>query len=195
MSHNTAALVASFQAAPPVPADSNERQGVDWVKGAVAMTLPETPAAVVGDVLMHCMSFLDAVIDSISEASPLLDWESRSIIARNVIGVLDGAVHRDGAGTVSAPKPPVAVEVGQIWADTDWRCTGRTVVVEAVTGGGEGDNDDPCYAHLRVLTDADMPWTSRSTIGRRSCVRLGPRGLRGYQLVTSTNDRRNGGGA
>lgn len=87
MSHNTAALVASFQAAPPVPADSRERSAVNWVKDAAAKTLPDVPAETAGDVLMHFVSFFDAVIDSIGEATPLLDWESRTELTRNILGV------------------------------------------------------------------------------------------------------------
>ena len=40
-----------------------------------------------GDVLMHFVSLFDGVIDAISDADPMLDWESRTHIARNIIGV------------------------------------------------------------------------------------------------------------
>jgi hypothetical protein len=87
MSHNTAKLVAAFQAAPKVGADSNERAGVDWVREAATRCLPDVPADVLGDVLMHVVSLFDGVIDAISDADPMLDWESRTIITRNIIGV------------------------------------------------------------------------------------------------------------
>jgi hypothetical protein len=83
MSHNTAALVASFQAAPEVPDDSNERIGVDWVRQAAVRCMPDVPAQVLGDALMHFVSFFD----SISAADPMLDWESRTHVTRNIIGV------------------------------------------------------------------------------------------------------------
>lgn len=93
MSHNTAALVASFQAAPPVPADSNERIGVDWVRQAAVRCMPDVPPQVLGDALMHFVSFFDSVIDSISEATPMLDWESRTHVTRNIIGVAGMELH------------------------------------------------------------------------------------------------------
>lgn len=93
MSHNTAALVASFQAAPPVPADSRERTAVNWVKDAVGKTLPDIPAETAGDLLMHFVSFFDTVVDSIGEATPLLDWESRTELTRNILGVAGMELH------------------------------------------------------------------------------------------------------
>lgn len=77
-------------------------------------------------------------------------------------------------------KPPIGA--GQTYADTAWQQKGRTVVVEAVVGG----EDDRSYACIRVLTDADTPYTSRSTVGRRSRVRIGSNGaMRGYRLIST----------
>lgn len=87
MSRNTAALVASFQAAPEIPADGNERAGVNWVRDAAARTLPHVPADLLGDMLMHFVCFFDTLLDTVSEADPMLDWESRTHIVRNMIGV------------------------------------------------------------------------------------------------------------
>ena len=87
MSHNTAALVASFQAAPPIPLDGNERVGVNWVRDAATRSLPHVPPELLGDLLMHFVSFFDSVIDAISDADSMLDWESRTVISRNIIGV------------------------------------------------------------------------------------------------------------
>lgn len=82
-------------------------------------------------------------------------------------------------------EPITPVVAGQTYADTAWQQKGRTVIVEAVIGG---DKDDQQYACLRVLTDADTPYTSRSTIGRRSRIRIKPDGgIRGYRLI-STNE-------
>jgi hypothetical protein len=75
------------------------------------------------------------------------------------------------------------VAAGQTYADTAWQQKGRTVVVEAVVGGEE---EGTRYACLRVLTDADTPYTSRSTIGRHSRVRIGSNGgIRGYRLISA----------
>lgn len=70
---------------------------------------------------------------------------------------------------------PVRVRLGQIWADTARRNAGRTVrVIDVGTR----------HVTYEVATEADALWTSRSTIGRQSRVEYGPRGLRGYRLVS-----------
>jgi hypothetical protein len=74
---------------------------------------------------------------------------------------------------------PVPVRPGQIWADTDWRNKGRTVRILDV---------GIRYATYEVATEADAPWTSRSTVGRQSRVEYGPRGPRGYRLVSEPDD-------
>lgn len=99
MSRNTAALVAAFQAAPELPAASNERIGVEWVRQAAVRCLPDVPPQQLGDVLMHFVSFFDSVIDSIGEASPVLDWESRTHITRNIIGVAGMELYTEAAAT------------------------------------------------------------------------------------------------
>jgi hypothetical protein len=76
------------------------------------------------------------------------------------------------------------VAAGQIWADTAWQQKGRTIVIEAVVGGEE---DGTCDACTRVLTDADTPHTFRSTVGRRSRVRISSNGgIRGYRLISTS---------
>jgi len=105
MSRNTAALVAAFQAAPEVPADSNERIGVEWVRQAAIRCLPDVPSQVLGDVLMHFVSFFDSVIDSIGEATPMLDWESRTHVTRNIIGVAGMELYTQ-ATTAEPPVDP-----------------------------------------------------------------------------------------
>lgn len=111
MSHNTAALLAAFQAAPEVPADSNERVAVNWVRDAAARSLPNVPTELVGDLLMHFVSFFDSVLDAISDADPMLDWESRTCITRNVLGVAGMEMYTgtgpDATGA-AAPKPGAA---------------------------------------------------------------------------------------
>lgn len=93
MSRNTAALVATFQAAPPVFADSNERSFVNWVRDAAARTLPDVPTELLGDLLMHFVCYFDTVLDAISAADPMLDWESRTHVARNILGVAGMEMH------------------------------------------------------------------------------------------------------
>lgn len=89
---------------------------------------------------------------------------------------------------MTVAKAPIRVAAGQIWADTAWQQKGRTVLVEAVVGDGEGGS----YACLRVLTDAETPYTSRSTVGRRSRVRIGANGrIRGYRPISDGEDRFN----
>lgn len=99
MSPNTTALVEAFQSAPKVSADSNERIGVNWVRKAAVAAMPDIPPQVLGDVLMHFVSLFDGVIDAISDADPMLDWESRTHIARNIIGVAGMELYTAAAET------------------------------------------------------------------------------------------------
>ena len=72
---------------------------------------------------------------------------------------------------MGAKKPPVPVRVGQIWADTYYGNKGRTVRVVEMDGA---------RATVEVVACAASAWTD--TIGRRSRVLYGDRGLRGYRL-------------
>lgn len=71
---------------------------------------------------------------------------------------------------------PVVVRKGQIWADKNQWSAGRTVRVVEIDG---------THAVLEVVT---MPHKqgpfSTYTIGRRTRVQIGPRGLREYHLVS-----------
>ncbi len=78
---------------------------------------------------------------------------------------------------MTARKPPVKVEPGQIWADTYHGNKGRTVRIISLDGR---------HAVTSVATEADQPWASGTTIGRRSRVLYDDRGLRGYRLVTKS---------
>jgi hypothetical protein len=60
---------------------------------------------------------------------------------------------------------PQKVEVGQVWADNDWRSEGRTVRVVEV---------DATHATVELVTAAEMlrGVTSTRGAGRRSRIRL-----------------------
>lgn len=66
---------------------------------------------------------------------------------------------------MSAAKPPVKVQPGQVWADKDRRSAGRTVRVLEIDG-----------RHAIVQ--------SPTGLGRKSRVLHDENGLRGYRLVT-----------
>lgn len=111
MSHNTAVLVASFQAAPPVPADSRERLAVNGIKGIAVDALPQVPAELLGDVMMHCVSFFDSVIDALRESDPMLDWESLATLTHNILGVAGMELYTGaelGASEAAAVAAPQA---------------------------------------------------------------------------------------
>lgn len=102
MNHNTSALLASFGAAPPVPGGSTERAAVDGVKRIAADALPDIPVKTLGDLLMHAVSFYDTIIDALREANPVLDWESLTTLAHNIIGVAGMELY---TGTVLGETP------------------------------------------------------------------------------------------
>lgn len=90
----------------------------------------------------------------------------RALVRTNLLTVPESA----------APIRAVArpVRPGQIWADKSRSYKGREVRVIEV---------DATHAVVEVVTEADQPWSSRSTIGRRSRVQHDHKGLRGYRLV------------
>ena len=61
--------------------------------------MPDIPPQMLGDVLMHFVSLFDGVIDAISDADPMLDWESRTHITRNIIGVAGMELYTAAAET------------------------------------------------------------------------------------------------
>lgn len=87
MSRNTASLVRSLQAAPKVPDDGHERAFVNWVRANAAGELAELTSAQIGNAMMHFVVFFDYVIGAVGNADPMLDWESRTNITRNILGV------------------------------------------------------------------------------------------------------------
>lgn len=90
MSLNTAALVAGFQAFPPVPADGRERSAVEQIKalaGRRFQDYPQLDAKAAGYVLMHVAQLHDELIQALRESDPALDWESLATLAHNIIGV------------------------------------------------------------------------------------------------------------
>ena len=86
-----------------------------------------------------------------------------------------------------ADQTPFIVEVGQVWADNDYRKSGRTLRVDSI--GDDG------YARCTILTnyddvqekiDAEEPGV-KSMIGQRTKIkvrRLYPN-ARGYRLISS----------
>ena len=61
--------------------------------------MPDIPQQVLGDVLMHFVSLFDSVLDAVSGADPMLDWESRTHITRNIIGVAGMELYTAAAET------------------------------------------------------------------------------------------------
>lgn len=102
MNRNTPALLAAFGAAPPIPDGSNERLAVDGIKQAAVAVLPDIPVKMLGDLLMHAVSFYDTIIDALRESDPMLDWESLTTLAHNIIGVAGMELY---TGTVLGDTP------------------------------------------------------------------------------------------
>lgn len=102
MNRNTPALLAAFGAAPPVPDGSTERAAMDGVKRIATDVLPDIPVKTLGDLLMHAVSFYDTIINALRESDPMLDWESLTTLAHNIIGVAGMELY---TGTVLGETP------------------------------------------------------------------------------------------
>lgn len=77
-------------------------------------------------------------------------------------------------------KPPVTIEVGQLWATKDRRDLGKAVRIVEIDGR---------HVVVEVETEPDKPRTGRSPVGRRSRVLYDHRGVRGYRLAETDGDR------
>lgn len=67
------------------------------------------------------------------------------------------------------------VEIGQVWADNDWRSTGRTVEVVAI---------DQTHATVKVLTNGRGTYAKPGRTSRVRLDRFRPTST-GYRLVSS----------
>lgn len=105
MNRKTEAMVAEIQAFPPVPDDSRERIAVGQIKAAADRRFweyPQLDAQAAGYVLMHVAQLHDELIDALRESDPMLDWESLTTLAHNIIGVAGMELY---TGTVLGETP------------------------------------------------------------------------------------------
>lgn len=79
-----------------------ERSAVEQVKTLAISKLPAMDAEDIGRALMHAMSLHDNVIMALREADPILDWESATTLAHNIIGVAGMELY---TGTVLGDTP------------------------------------------------------------------------------------------
>jgi len=58
---------------------------VDGTAKAAVREMPDIDPAVIGEVLIHTVRLMDAIVEKVRELDPMLDWESTKDIALNML--------------------------------------------------------------------------------------------------------------
>ena len=76
---------------------ARERALVDGTVKAAVRELPDITPVVVGEVLIHAVRLVDAIVVKVREMDPVLDWESTMDIALNMLTHAGARLYEAGA--------------------------------------------------------------------------------------------------